>query len=194
MTERFAPLEHRWAIRLLLAVGQGVCRPLALERALGSIPRRTLRQRLADLTAAGWLERRAFDGYPRRVEYHLTTPARAFLTRWEALARAGVAPAVAEEVLKCKWMGAILRLLAQSPRYTGDLERHLPGISPKMLSERLKKLVRFGLVARQVVPDWPVRVRYLLTPSGHLLVQTLLAGEVIEAAARTSPPRPALAG
>ena len=47
-----------------------------------------------------------------------------------------------------------------------DLRRRLPGVSQKMLSVTLRKLVRDGLVTRRVEPTVPPRVHYGLTELG----------------------------
>jgi DNA-binding HxlR family transcriptional regulator len=45
----------------------------------------------------------------------------------------------------------------------------IPGLSDRMLSERLRELEREGIVSRVVVPEMPVRVEYQLTPKGLAL-------------------------
>ncbi|WP_206055196.1 helix-turn-helix domain-containing protein [Nocardia sp. CS682] len=62
----------------------------------------------------------------------------------------------------------IYHLHAGTHRY-GELQRALPGISPKTLADRLHVLERHGLLTRTVYPDKPPRVEYTLTPSGHRL-------------------------
>lgn len=52
----------------------------------------------------------------------------------------------------------------------GALERHIDGISTKVLSERLRKLTRYGLLARQAYAEVPPRTEYSLTPNGRKLV------------------------
>jgi DNA-binding HxlR family transcriptional regulator len=57
-----------------------------------------------------------------------------------------------------------------------DLSRIIPGLSDKMLSERLKELESCGIVERQVTPETPVRIEYCLTEKGlalHEVVQAL---------------------
>jgi DNA-binding HxlR family transcriptional regulator len=81
----------------------------------------------------------------------------------------------AVELIGKRWSGAIVRaLLAGAERFT-DLTAAIPGLSDRLLSERLKELETEGIVARTVVPSTPVRIQYRLTDKG-----TALAG-VIEA-------------
>jgi len=53
----------------------------------------------------------------------------------------------------------------------GALERAIPGISTKILSERLRKLARFGLLDKQTYPEVPPRTEYSLTTKGGKLVE-----------------------
>jgi DNA-binding HxlR family transcriptional regulator len=76
----------------------------------------------------------------------------------------------AVELIGKRWTGAILRaLLAGQTRYT-DIAASIPGLSDRLLSERLRELEAEGITTRTVIPDMPVRVEYHLTDKGqHLL-------------------------
>jgi DNA-binding HxlR family transcriptional regulator len=65
------------------------------------------------------------------------------------------------------WTTYILWLLRTHGilRY-GELKRLIPDISPKVLSERLKRLEADGLVARDYQPTIPPTVSYSLTARG----------------------------
>jgi DNA-binding HxlR family transcriptional regulator len=69
----------RWSISVLRAVGRGVRRPGALERAIAGISTKVLNDRLRAFTRAGIFERIQFPEIPPRVEYHLTPFGRKFL-------------------------------------------------------------------------------------------------------------------
>ncbi|GAB4247547.1 MULTISPECIES: winged helix-turn-helix transcriptional regulator [Deferrisoma] len=79
-----------------------------------------------------------------------------------------------ETVLKCKWTLRILALLAEAPKRPAELFRGLPGISWKVLYERLARLVDFGFVEKTVVSEKPSHVEYALTPKGRR------AAEIVE--------------
>ena len=69
----------------------------------------------------------------------------------------------------------------------------IPGLSDRMLSERLKELEAEGIVAREVTPSTPVRVEYMLTAKGRALAGVVSAvaewaGEWVEAPARAPQP------
>src|SRR2546430_15447968 len=73
----------------------------------------------------------------------------------------------AVELIGRRWTGAILRaLLAGITRYS-DLVRAVPGLSDRMLSERLRELEAEGIIARSVAPTMPVCVQYSLTDKGR---------------------------
>lgn len=76
---------------------------------------------------------------------------------------------VVEDVLGCKWTVQLLAALARGHRRPGRLRRAVPGISVKVLNERLAKLVRFGVVERRAFPGRRLHVEYHLTPKGREL-------------------------
>ena len=78
-------LGRRWALALLYASHEGAVRFNEFRQALREVPPRTLAQRLADLEAAGLLERRVIDTRPPRVEYRLTEAGRRLRYVIEAL-------------------------------------------------------------------------------------------------------------
>ena len=74
-----------------------------------------------------------------------------------------------------RWNGAIVRaMLADRCRFT-ELSATIPGISDRMLSERLKELEAEGIVRREVTPSTPVRVEYHLTEKGAGLASVITA-------------------
>lgn len=73
----------------------------------------------------------------------------------------------AVELLGRRWTGAIIRALADGATRFGDVTAAIPGLSDRMLSERLKELEAEGLVTRTVLPTHPVRIEYRLTDKGE---------------------------
>ncbi|MBO8192790.1 helix-turn-helix transcriptional regulator [Streptomyces oryzae] len=68
-----------------------------------------------------------------------------------------------------RWTGLIVAALMSGPGHFAELRRAVPGISERMLSDRLTELAAFGLVSRSVEEGPPLRVSYSLTDSGHAL-------------------------
>jgi DNA-binding HxlR family transcriptional regulator len=74
-----------------------------------------------------------------------------------------------EDVVGCKWSVSVLLALRDGVLRPGELERHIDGISTKVLNERLRKLLKYGLVAQQRFAESPPRTEYRLTPFGDEL-------------------------
>jgi DNA-binding HxlR family transcriptional regulator len=73
----------------------------------------------------------------------------------------------AVELIGRRWTGAILRALMSGIDRFSELSECVPGLSDRMLAERLKELEAEGIVKRSVFPETPVRVTYALTAKGH---------------------------
>ncbi len=76
------------------------------------------------------------------------------------------------DILKCKWALAILNLLDEPIRPSQIIDA-LPGLTSKVLNDRLRKLESFELVSREVYPEIPPRVEYVLTDEGRALKRIL---------------------
>jgi DNA-binding HxlR family transcriptional regulator len=70
------------------------------------------------------------------------------------------------ELIGKRWTGAILSSLTDGPLRFGELARAIPGLSDRLLSQRLRELENEGLVERTVEPGTPVKVTYSLTAKG----------------------------
>lgn len=79
------------------------------------------------------------------------------------------------EVLGGKWKTVILAYLSERPFRYGELRRLTPGLSEKMLSERLRELIDKGLVRKRPVGDEGSERLYALTPRGQSLKPPLSA-------------------
>ncbi|WP_351230282.1 helix-turn-helix domain-containing protein [Streptomyces sp. NPDC002133] len=77
------------------------------------------------------------------------------------------------ELLGKRWTGPIVSVLMQQPVYFAELRRAIPGISERMLSDRLTELAAAGLVVRDVDEGPPLRVSYRLTEAGSALEPAL---------------------
>ena len=79
------------------------------------------------------------------------------------------------EIIGRRWSGAIIRaLLSGDTRFT-QIRSTVPGLSDRLLSERLKELEAEDIVERQVLPHTPVRIEYRLTPKGEALASVVEA-------------------
>jgi DNA-binding HxlR family transcriptional regulator len=81
----------------------------------------------------------------------------------------------ASELIGRRWTGAIIFLLLKQTCRFATLRDAIPGITDRMLSERLQELEDEGLVDRTVLPETPVRVEYSLTRKGRALAAPISA-------------------
>lgn len=79
----------------------------------------------------------------------------------------------AVELLGKRWNGAIVRVLLGGPHRFQEILTAVPGLSQRLLSERLKQLEAEGIVIRRVYPATPVRIEYSLTEKGRDLAPVL---------------------
>ncbi len=78
-----------------------------------------------------------------------------------------------ESIVGCKWSLHVLAQLRQGVNRPGALARTDPGLTTKVLNERLAKMVRFGIVDKCVYPESPPRVEYHFTGFGQKFLGVL---------------------
>lgn len=105
----------------------------------------------------------------------------------------------AVELIGGRWTGAIIRALLGGVTRFSDLNAAIPGLSDRMLANRLRELEAEGILTRVVVPEMPVRVEYRLTDKGRGLSQVIAAivgwlGEWTDYPAQPFNPEPAVSG
>jgi DNA-binding HxlR family transcriptional regulator len=87
------------------------------------------------------------------------------------------APSVAsmvESIVGCKWSVRLLELIASECRRPSAILRSCPGLSAKVMNERLRKMRRFAIVQRTVLGEKPpVQVEYALTGFGRRFIRIL---------------------
>jgi DNA-binding HxlR family transcriptional regulator len=81
--------------------------------------------------------------------------------------------AVAIQVIGNKWTALILRDLAGSTKRFSELERSIPGMSPRTLSQRLDDLEKHSIISRKCLNQVPAHIEYSLTEKGQDLVPIL---------------------
>lgn len=82
--------------------------------------------------------------------------------------------AMVESIVGCKWSVRLLQLCSEDRQRPSALVRACPGLSAKVMNERLRKLTRFGIVRRTVRGEKPpVEVEYRLTPFGRRFTRIL---------------------
>ena len=79
------------------------------------------------------------------------------------------------EIIGRRWTGAIIRTLLSGATRFSELAAAIPGLSDRLLSERLKELECQGIVERHVLPTTPVKIEYSLTAKGLALSHVVRA-------------------
>lgn len=71
-----------------------------------------------------------------------------------------------EDIVGCKWSLAVLDLVRRGVRRPGAMEHAIDGLTAKVLNERLRKLMHYGILDKTSFPEVPPRVEYSLTEFG----------------------------
>lgn len=72
-----------------------------------------------------------------------------------------------ESIVGCKWSLHVLEQVRRGVNRPGAMVRSAEGLTTKVLSERLGKMVKFGILRKVSYPEVPPRVEYFLTPLGE---------------------------
>ncbi|WP_042352333.1 winged helix-turn-helix transcriptional regulator [Bacillus massiliigorillae] len=70
------------------------------------------------------------------------------------------------EFIGKRWMGIIIYNLLNGPKRFHELSESIPGISDRLLTERLRDLEKQGIIVKKVSPSSPRKVEYELTSIG----------------------------
>ena len=79
------------------------------------------------------------------------------------------------EILGKKWIALIVFALLKGAKKFSDVEKFIPDLSARMLSERLKELELKEIIIKNVYPETPVRIEYSLSQKGIELTKTFSA-------------------
>ena len=79
------------------------------------------------------------------------------------------------EIFGGKWKALITYILTFWTKRTGELQRLIPGISQKVLIEKLKELEKDGIIEKHVYEEMPPKVEYKLTEYGQSFSNILYA-------------------
>ncbi len=79
------------------------------------------------------------------------------------------------KVIGGRWKVLIIRELISEVKRFGELQRGLPGITQKMLTQQLREMEKDGIIHRKVYAQIPPKVEYSLTPLGESLIPILYA-------------------
>jgi DNA-binding HxlR family transcriptional regulator len=79
------------------------------------------------------------------------------------------------KIIGKRWTVLIIREILKGNTQFNRFLENIEGISPKVLTERLRELERLGIIRRRIVSEYPVRVEYSLTDMGKGFEPVLLS-------------------
>lgn len=79
------------------------------------------------------------------------------------------------KIIGKKWTVIIIREMFRGTTQFNRFLENIDGITPKVLTERLRELQKFGIVRRRIVSEYPIRVEYEMTDLGKEFEPVLLA-------------------
>ena len=81
----------------------------------------------------------------------------------------GCAVAKTLKIIGSKWTMLLIHNIFEGKNRFGELQRALPGISPKTLTQRLRELEQHGIISKKVYAEVPLHIEYSLTEKGKSL-------------------------
>jgi DNA-binding HxlR family transcriptional regulator len=90
------------------------------------------------------------------------------------LPRVGIA-AITENMLKRKWSAIILRYLEKGITDPSEITKREVNLSAMVMNERLRTMLRYGLIARYPRPAPSTIIEYRLTPLGRKILEMINA-------------------
>ena len=72
-----------------------------------------------------------------------------------------------------KWTCPVLYVLTQGTKRYSEIQREIPGISKKMLTQTLRRLESDNILKRKIYPVVPPKTEYDLTAFGKQLIKPL---------------------
>ena len=79
------------------------------------------------------------------------------------------------KIIGKKWTVIIIREMFRGTTQFNRFLENIDGITPKVLTERLRELEKLGIVRRRIVSEYPIRVEYEMTDLGKEFEPVLLA-------------------
>lgn len=77
-----------------------------------------------------------------------------------------------------KWVALIIYTLQEGPMKFTQVEKHIPGLSARLLTERLKELEKLSIIKKDVDTKDGIKINYELTRKGYDLAQSFKQLEI----------------
>jgi DNA-binding HxlR family transcriptional regulator len=82
------------------------------------------------------------------------------------------------KIIGKKWAVLVIREMFRGTTQFNRIMENIDGITPKVLTERLRELEMLGIIKRRIVSEYPIKVEYGLTDLGKEFEPVLLAAGV----------------
>jgi DNA-binding HxlR family transcriptional regulator len=79
------------------------------------------------------------------------------------------------KIIGKRWTILIIRELLRGNTQFNRFIENIKGITPKVLTERLRELEQQGIIRRKIISEYPIRIEYSLTDAGKGFEQVLLS-------------------
>jgi DNA-binding HxlR family transcriptional regulator len=79
------------------------------------------------------------------------------------------------KIIGKKWTVIIIREMFRGTTQFNRFLENIDGVTPKVLTQRLRELEKLGIIKRRIVSEYPIRVEYGLTDLGKVFEPVLLA-------------------
>ena len=79
------------------------------------------------------------------------------------------------KIIGKRWTVLIIREILRGNIQFNRFMKNIDGITPKVLTERLRELEQLGIIRRRIVSEYPVKVEYSLTDLGRGFEPVLLS-------------------
>jgi DNA-binding HxlR family transcriptional regulator len=79
------------------------------------------------------------------------------------------------KIIGKRWTVLIIREILRGNTHFNRFMENIDGITPKVLTERLRELEQLGIIRRRIVSEYPVKVEYSLTELGKGFEPVLLS-------------------
>ena len=79
------------------------------------------------------------------------------------------------KIIGKKWAVLIIREMFRGSTQFNRFLKNIEGITPKVLTERLRELEKLGILKRRIASEYPIKVEYGLTDLGKAFEPVLLA-------------------
>ena len=161
--------QGRWFAPLLAGIGMQGARSFQLRQSLG-LSASMLRRSLEQMQVQGWIIRNPGHGHPLRPEWIVTEKGAALVASCRAIMEERRALGLSIGGIG-RWHLPLLTQLAQKEKRFGELQQALSPVTPRALSQALKRGIALGQVQRRLEEDFPPTALYRLTDKARPLAR-----------------------